>query len=168
MGLEKKREYEICVLFIIVKHVVCNLNNPGYWQQYCTTYHDDTCISHLIWLVIDDMTDKFINSAELDNFRQSKALKGINLMAVFDWSNISKNSVKQVFQFKNSEFGAKERHGMDVFLQCKPFLLDFCVFIDPKKSNNLLSCPENRLANVMKMPVFCFIKLIKYPIHPLQ
>ena len=52
----------------------------------------------LIWLVIDDMTDKFINSAELDNFRQSKALEGIKLMTVFDWSNISWNSVKQVLE----------------------------------------------------------------------
>ena len=131
-------------------------------------YYVSLWYMYLIWVVIDGMTDKFINSAELDNFRQSKALRGIKLMTVFDWSNISKNSVKQVFQFKNSEFGAKERHGMDVFLQRKPFFLDFFVFIDLKKSNNLLSCPENRLANVMKMPVFCFIKLIKYPIHPLQ
>ena len=123
------REYEICVLFIIVKHVVYNLSNPG----YSTTYHDDTCISHLIWLVIDDMTDKFINSAELDNFRQSKVLRGIKLMTVFDWSNISKNSVKQVFQFKNSEFGAKERHGMDVFLLSKHFFLDFWVHWSKKK-----------------------------------
>ena len=52
----------------------------------------------LIWLVIDDMTDKFINSAELDNFRQSKALEGIKLMTVFDWSNIFWNSVKQVLE----------------------------------------------------------------------
>ena len=57
---------------------------------------------------------------------------------------------------------------MVVFLQCKPFFLYFFVCSLILKSNNLLSCPENRLAYVMKMPVFCFIKLIKYPNHPLQ